>query len=129
MPPPGPDATRRAKAEFLAHLGEALVRPQFDEALQRLLTGEKLARREPKQPYNGADGLPIRWSSALLPPGATLDPATGVFEWTPDGLRRDAEVVARRYRCLAAELAPLRDNVTGAPSRRSGRKSWAFSIS
>lgn len=30
------------------------------EALQRLLTGEKLARREPKQPYNGADGLPIR---------------------------------------------------------------------
>lgn len=30
------------------------------EALQRLLAGEKLARREPKQPYNGADGVPIR---------------------------------------------------------------------
>lgn len=29
-------------------------------ALQRLLAGEPLARREPKQPYNGADGLPIR---------------------------------------------------------------------
>ncbi|HNB89667.1 MAG TPA: hypothetical protein PLP91_04700, partial [Plasticicumulans sp.] len=30
------------------------------EALQRLLAGERLDRREPKQPYNGADGLPIR---------------------------------------------------------------------
>lgn len=31
-----------------------------DEALQRLLSGEKLARYEPKIPYNGADGVPIR---------------------------------------------------------------------
>ncbi|HEX7261269.1 MAG TPA: hypothetical protein VF258_05595 [Luteolibacter sp.] len=31
-----------------------------EEALQRLLSGEKLARREPKIPYNGADGVPIR---------------------------------------------------------------------
>lgn len=38
LPPPGPDATRRAKAEFLAHLGEALARPQFDEALRHLLS-------------------------------------------------------------------------------------------
>jgi hypothetical protein len=30
------------------------------EALQRVLTGEKLARREPKVPYNGAAGVPIR---------------------------------------------------------------------
>lgn len=30
------------------------------EALQRLLAGEKLARREPKVPYNGAEGVPIR---------------------------------------------------------------------
>lgn len=30
------------------------------EALQRLLAGERLDRREAKQPYNGADGLPIR---------------------------------------------------------------------
>jgi hypothetical protein len=30
------------------------------EALQRLLSGEKLARREPKIPYNGAAGVPIR---------------------------------------------------------------------
>lgn len=31
-----------------------------NEALQRLISGEKLQRRELKVPYNGADGLPIR---------------------------------------------------------------------
>ncbi len=30
------------------------------EALQRIISGEKLDRREPKVPYNGADGVPIR---------------------------------------------------------------------
>jgi len=30
------------------------------EALQRVLSGEKLPRREPKIPYNGAEGVPIR---------------------------------------------------------------------
>ena len=30
------------------------------DALNRLLAGEKLARYEPKIPYNGADGVPIR---------------------------------------------------------------------
>lgn len=30
------------------------------EALERLLAGESVGRREPKVPYNGADGLPIR---------------------------------------------------------------------
>jgi hypothetical protein len=31
-----------------------------DEALARLLAGERLERREPKVPYNGAEGVPIR---------------------------------------------------------------------
>lgn len=31
-----------------------------DDALARVLAGENLARREPKVPYNGADGVPIR---------------------------------------------------------------------
>lgn len=31
-----------------------------DEALARVLAGETLVRREPKVPYNGADGVPIR---------------------------------------------------------------------
>lgn len=30
------------------------------EALNRMLAGEKLARRDPKLPYNGAQGVPIR---------------------------------------------------------------------
>src|SRR5262245_4963295 len=30
------------------------------EALDRILTGEKLPRREPKVAYNGAQGVPIR---------------------------------------------------------------------
>jgi hypothetical protein len=29
------------------------------------------------------DADPLTWSSALLPPGAFLDPSLGVFEWTP----------------------------------------------
>jgi hypothetical protein len=33
---------------------------RVDEALQRILTGEKLNKREPKVAYNGADGVPIR---------------------------------------------------------------------
>ncbi len=33
---------------------------RVEEALQRLLAGEKLPRREPKVPYNGAEGVPIR---------------------------------------------------------------------
>ncbi|MEP7336703.1 MAG: hypothetical protein ABI977_02980 [Acidobacteriota bacterium] len=31
-----------------------------DEAIKRLIAGEKLPRREPKVPYNGAQGVPIR---------------------------------------------------------------------
>lgn len=31
-----------------------------DEALTRVVAGEKLLRREPKVPYNGAEGVPIR---------------------------------------------------------------------
>ena len=31
-----------------------------DEALVRIVAGEKLLRREPKVPYNGAEGVPIR---------------------------------------------------------------------
>jgi hypothetical protein len=30
------------------------------------------------------DGEPVTFVSPLLPPGATLDPNTGLFEWTPD---------------------------------------------
>lgn len=30
------------------------------EAMQRVLSGEKLRRRDPKVPYNGAEGVPIR---------------------------------------------------------------------
>ncbi len=33
---------------------------RVQEALQRLLSGEKLLRRERKVPYNGAEGMPIR---------------------------------------------------------------------
>ncbi len=38
--------------------GNADTRAQ--EALERVLAGEKLRRREPKVPYNGAEGVPIR---------------------------------------------------------------------
>ena len=32
---------------------------------------------------SSADGNPLTYSSNLLPAGATLDPNTGVFDWTP----------------------------------------------
>jgi hypothetical protein len=33
---------------------------RVEEACRRVLSGEKVVRREPKVPYNGADGVPIR---------------------------------------------------------------------
>lgn len=43
------------QAEAQAHADQRTA-----EALQRILSGEKLARREPKGAYNGAQGVPIR---------------------------------------------------------------------
>lgn len=39
---------------------QAQAETRAQEALQRIRAGEKLLRREPKLPYNGADGVPIR---------------------------------------------------------------------
>lgn len=39
---------------------QAMADRRAEEALGRLLAGEKLLRREPKVPYNGAEGVPIR---------------------------------------------------------------------
>lgn len=37
-----------------------MAEARADEALRRILAGEKLGKREPKVPYNGAVGVPIR---------------------------------------------------------------------
>ncbi len=39
---------------------QVMAQTRADEALQRILAGEKLGKREPKVPYNGAVGVPIR---------------------------------------------------------------------
>lgn len=39
---------------------QAMAEARAQEALARVLAGEKLQRRDHKVPYNGADGLPIR---------------------------------------------------------------------
>jgi hypothetical protein len=39
---------------------QAIADARVAEAMERLLRGESLARREPKVPYNGAAGVPIR---------------------------------------------------------------------
>lgn len=39
---------------------QAMADARAQEALDRILAGEKLARYEPKVPYNGAEGVPIR---------------------------------------------------------------------
>lgn len=41
-------------------LAQAMAEQRAAEALQRALSGEKLPRREPRVPYNGAQGVPIR---------------------------------------------------------------------
>lgn len=38
----------------------AMAEARVEEALRAVLAGEGVARREPKVPYNGADGMPIR---------------------------------------------------------------------
>jgi len=47
--------SRASEAEALAN-----AQARAADALQRILSGEKLLRREPKQAYNGAEGVPIR---------------------------------------------------------------------
>jgi hypothetical protein len=42
------------------HAAQVNADERAQEALQRLLSGEKLPRREPKVPYNGGEGVPIR---------------------------------------------------------------------
>ncbi|WP_193212119.1 hypothetical protein [Luteolibacter marinus] len=39
---------------------QAMAEERANEALQRILAGEPLPKNEPKMPYNGADGVPIR---------------------------------------------------------------------
>jgi len=39
---------------------QAMADQRVRESLDRLIAGESLTRREPKVPYGGADGLPIR---------------------------------------------------------------------
>ncbi len=39
---------------------QAMAEQRAEEALERILGGESLERREPRVPYNGADGVPIR---------------------------------------------------------------------
>lgn len=39
---------------------QAKAEARAEDALRRILAGEKLIKREPKLPYNGADGVPIR---------------------------------------------------------------------
>lgn len=43
-----------------AAAAQAHAESRADEALQRLVAGEPLARREPRVAYNGAEGVPIR---------------------------------------------------------------------
>lgn len=39
---------------------QVMAEQRVDDALQRILSGEALERREPKRAYNGASGVPIR---------------------------------------------------------------------
>jgi hypothetical protein len=47
-------------SDLSADAAAALAQQRADDALARVLAGEKLDPREPKVAYNGADGVPIR---------------------------------------------------------------------
>ncbi|MCB1635076.1 MAG: hypothetical protein KDI51_10840 [Xanthomonadales bacterium] len=47
-------------SQFSQADAEAMAQKRADSALQRIVAGESLPRREAKVPYNSADGLPIR---------------------------------------------------------------------
>jgi hypothetical protein len=47
-------------SDVCAEDAQVMADDRVREALDRLVAGEKLARREPKVPYNGAEGVPIR---------------------------------------------------------------------
>lgn len=58
----GKQVTVRRYGWSVTSAAEALANAEAraDEALSRILVGEKLNKREPKVAYNGADGVPIR---------------------------------------------------------------------
>ncbi|HND51211.1 MAG TPA: putative Ig domain-containing protein, partial [Pirellulaceae bacterium] len=52
-------------------------------------------------------GRELTYSSEMLPPGATLDPRTGVFEWTPDFNQHGAYAVPLKVDNGEAEASQL----------------------
>ena len=68
------------------------------------------------------EGGPLAYSSSLLPAGATLDPETGVFRWTP-GFTQAGEwvvpvTVSDGTRSTTVDLALTVLNANGAPELR-----------
>ncbi len=80
------------------------------EGLRRTLAGEKVARSEPKVPYNGAEGVPIR-EEVVAEHGncvITRNSYGALCLNTPDVLFADvdfAEAAPERFGCLAALAA------------------------
>ena len=73
---------------------QAMADARADEALARVLAGERLERREPKRAYNGADGVPIR-EEVLERHGAQVITRNGYGARclnSPDALFADVDV-------------------------------------
>jgi hypothetical protein len=80
------------------------------DALDRLMAGEKLVRREPRLAYNGADGVPIR-EEIVSRHGDTIITRNGYGARclnTPDGLFVDIDLVDKPGAASGLEyIAPL----------------------
>lgn len=110
---------------------EALARTRLDEAWQRLERGERPARREPKVPYNGAEGVPIR-EEIVQRRGAdvvTRNSYGALCLNTPDVLFADVDfdVPARaRFACGSAVVGALAFGALGV--QLGGRITWLAGV-
>lgn len=90
----------------------AMAETRASEALRRILSGEKIARSEPKVPYNGADGIPIR-EEILSRHGDTIITRNGYGARclnTPDVLFADIDLPDKdssRFLSIAAGASVL----------------------
>ncbi|RYD67570.1 MAG: hypothetical protein EOP83_02565 [Verrucomicrobiaceae bacterium] len=88
---------------------QAMAGARASEALRRILSGEKMERREPKVPYNGSDGVPIR-EEILSRQGDTIITRNSYGARclnTPDVLFADLDFPDENHTVLVGVVFPI----------------------
>ncbi|MEM9587454.1 MAG: putative Ig domain-containing protein, partial [Planctomycetota bacterium] len=96
-----------------------------DQPPELVLPAEQIVREGDRLRFavqgSDPDGTPVTFSSHFLPPGATLHPLTGVFDWTPDFFQATDQAYEVPITVTSGEMSITRSisitviNANGAP--------------